>query len=52
MCDDEPTRPEDRRDDKSSGKGGFQFIGIELTMFSTAVIIFVIALIVILFFAL
>lgn len=52
MRNDDPILPEERRDDESSGKRGFQFIGMELTIFSTAVIVFVIALIMILFFVL
>ena len=50
MHDARPTLREDEQPEKSSGKGGFRFIGMELTIFSTAVLIFVIALIVILFF--
>lgn len=51
MPDERPTLREHRQPEKSSGKGGFQFIGIELTIFSAAVLVFVIALIVILFFS-
>ena len=52
MQHDQTTLPEDQRPKKSSGKGGLQFIGMELTIFSAAILVFVIAIIVILFFAL
>jgi len=50
MQNERPTLPNERRPDKSSGKGGLRFIGIELNIFATAVLIFAIGLTVILFF--
>jgi hypothetical protein len=52
MRNDRPTPQEHQQPEESRGKGGFRFIGLELTIFSAAVLVFVIAIIVILFFAL
>jgi hypothetical protein len=44
--------PENRPDTKRRSKGGLRFIGMELTIFSAAILIFVIAIVFIVFMAL
>ncbi len=49
MENDQPRSPEDQHPSKSGDKRGLRFIGVELTIFSAAVLVFLIGLSVILF---